>query len=217
MNAFERRNTVWRIMAFVVLVTAVAWVSPLLGGSPTSPGLGFILWGATPLLVSLMLRFVTRDWSDIGVKPAIRKNARWYVVSFLVFPVIMLLTLSIGVLMSVAFISEFSMGKYFQTALTALPIFSVFAIFEEVGWRGYLSPKLASLGINSYLAAALIGVVWASWHLPYLRELSWVYSSEDLVTFIPRAIALEFLCDSNTRCGIMEVYSSLFFRQGYCT
>jgi hypothetical protein len=30
-----------------------------------------------------------------------------------------------------------------------------------------------------------------------------------------RAIALEFLCDSNTRCGIMEVYSSLFFRENH--
>jgi membrane protease YdiL (CAAX protease family) len=98
----------------------------------------------------------------------------------------MALTLLLGVLISVSSVSEFSIGKYLQTALTALPIFFIFAIFEEVGWRGYLSPKLASLGINSYIAAALVAVVWASWHLPYFRELSWVYSSEDLITFIPR-------------------------------
>jgi membrane protease YdiL (CAAX protease family) len=186
MNDFERKKTIWLIVTFIVLVTVVAWVSLLLGGSPSSPGLGFILWGTAPLLVSLTMRFATRDWSDFGVKPAIRKNAKWYLVSVLAFPVIMALTLLLGVLISVSSVSEFSIGKYLQTALTALPIFFIFAIFEEVGWRGYLSPKLASLGINSYIAAALVAVVWASWHLPYFRELSWVYSSEDLITFIPR-------------------------------
>jgi cytochrome bd-type quinol oxidase subunit 1 len=51
---------------------------------------------------------------------------------------------------------------------------------------------LASLGINSYIAAALVAVVWASWHLPYFRELSWVYTSEDLITFIPRFYLISF-------------------------
>jgi membrane protease YdiL (CAAX protease family) len=78
------------------------------------------------------------------------------------------------------------MGKFLQTTMTALPIFFLFALFEELGWRGYLAPKLASLGINTYFAAALVGVVWASWHLPYIRELTWVYSSEALLSFIPR-------------------------------
>ncbi len=186
MTDFERKKTIWSIIAFIVLVSIIAWVSPLLGGSPSSPGLGFILWGIAPLLVSIMIRFVARDWSDLGVKPAFSKNGRWYLISLFAFPVIMALTMLFGALISVSNISNYSIGKYLQTALTALPIFFIFAIFEEVGWRGYLSPKLTSLGINSYLAAALVAVVWASWHLPYIRELSWVYSSEEFITFIPR-------------------------------
>jgi membrane protease YdiL (CAAX protease family) len=96
------------------------------------------------------------------------------------------LTLLVGRLLFVSSLSEFSIERYLQTVLTAMPIFFVFAIFEEVGWRGYLAPKLAALGVNRYIAAALVGVVWASWHLPYFRELTWVYSSEDLITFLPR-------------------------------
>src|SRR5215211_348785 len=186
MNDFERKKTTWLILTFIVLVTVIAWISPWLGGSPASPGLGFILWGIAPMLVSLFMRFITKDWSDLGAKPGIGKNARWYWVSLLTFPVIMALTLLIGVLISISFVSGFSLEKYLQTALTALPIFFIFAIFEEVGWRGYLSPKLDALGINRFTASTIVAVVWATWHMPYIRELTWVYTSNDLISFIPR-------------------------------
>ncbi|MEW5939574.1 MAG: CPBP family intramembrane glutamic endopeptidase [Chloroflexota bacterium] len=186
MNDLERKKTLWLVLIFSVLVNAVAWIAPLLGGSPSSPGPGFVLWGVAPLLVSLLMRAVTRDWSDLGIKPVIGGNIRWYIVSLLAIPALMVLALLVGVLLSVASITGFSLTDFLRTVLAALPIFLIFAIFEEVGWRGYLSPKLASLRINRYLAAALVAVVWSSWHLPYIRELSWVYNSEDLATFIPR-------------------------------
>src|SRR5215207_8686597 len=186
MNEAERKSTMWRIVIFSVFAIGLAWLGPVWGGSPASLGLGFILWGIAPILVSLILRWITKDWSDLGGKPAFEKNARWYWVSLLFFPVIMALTLGAGVLTSLSSVSEFSIGKYFQTSLIALPFFLIFAIFEEVGWRGYLSPKLDSFGINRFTASAVVALVWATWHMPYIRELTWVYSSEDLVTFIPR-------------------------------
>jgi len=191
-NALERKKTIRNIVIFSVLVNVVAWIAPFLGGGPSAPGLGFILWGTAPLLVSVLLRAVTRDWSDLGIKPGIRKNAKWYVVSFLTFPVLMVLTLFVGVLLSISAVFEFSIGEFLQTALTALPIFLIFAIFEEVGWRGYLSPKLDSLGISRFAASAIVAVVWVTWHMPYIRELTWVYSSEDLSLFIPRYYLLGF-------------------------
>jgi membrane protease YdiL (CAAX protease family) len=132
------------------------------------------------------MRLVTRDWSDAGFKPEIRKNALWYIIIIFAFPVMTVLTFIIGKMLSVASFSGFLMAPYIKSFLTALPIFFIFAIYEEFGWRGYLAPKLASIGINSYLGYAITGVVWATWHLPYIRELAWVYSSEDLLSFIPR-------------------------------
>ncbi len=192
MNDSKRKTTIRNIIIFSIFVNVLAWVAPLLGGSPSSPGLGFILWATAPLLVSILLRVATRDWSDLGIKPAIRKNAKWYVVSFLAFPALMVLTLFVGVLLSISSVSEFSLGEFLQTVLAALPIFFVFAIFEEVGWRGYLSPKLDSLGLNRFTGSAVVAVVWVTWHMPYIRELTWVYSSENLSLFIPRYYLLGF-------------------------
>jgi membrane protease YdiL (CAAX protease family) len=185
MNDLERKITIRYIVIFSVLVNVVAWIGPLLGGDPTSPGLGFLIWGTAPILVSVLMRAVTRDWSDLGARPAIRKNVRWYLVSLLAYPVAIALALFIGSLISASSVSEFSMGPYIQAALPAMVIFFFFALFEEVGWRGYLAPKMYSLGINVFLAHALVAVVWASWHLPYIRELS-SYTTEGLTTYIPR-------------------------------
>jgi membrane protease YdiL (CAAX protease family) len=185
MSDSERRRTIRYIVIFSVLVNLVAWIGPLLGGDPTSPGLGFLIWGTAPILVSLLMRAVTRDWSDLGARPAIRKNARWYLVSLVAYPVAIVLALFLGTLISASSVSEFSAGAFFQAALPAMVIFFFFALFEEVGWRGYLAPKMYSLGINVYVAHALVAIVWASWHLPYIRELS-TYTTEGLATYIPR-------------------------------
>jgi uncharacterized protein len=41
---------------------------------------------------------------------------------------------------------------------------SVLAFGEELGWRGYLLPKLLPLG--KFWAYALVGVIWGAWHWP---------------------------------------------------
>jgi membrane protease YdiL (CAAX protease family) len=111
----------------------------------------------------------------------------------LFFPVVMVSALLVASALSIDTVTAFSLGRFLRTVLTALPIFFVFAIFEEVGWRGYLAPKLASLGIGSFSAAAAVAIVWGSWHLPYIRDLTWIYSSEPLTTFIPRFYLLSFV------------------------
>ena len=71
----QNKKTIWFIVIFSALVTMVAWVSPLLGGSPVKPGLGFILWGTAPMRGASLMRWVTKDWSDLGGKPEFKQNA----------------------------------------------------------------------------------------------------------------------------------------------
>ena len=185
MNGPKHRNTILKIVIFTILLNMVAWIGPLLGGDPTSPGPGFLIWGTAPIVVSLLLRVVTKDWSDLGIKPGIKENIVWYTISLLAYPIAIALTLMIGSMISSTSITGFTLEPFIQAVLPALVIFLFFALFEEVGWRGYLAPKMYSLGINIYFAHALVGLVWASWHLPYIREFSF-YTSEDLTNFIPR-------------------------------
>lgn len=55
----------------------------------------------------------------------------------------------------------------FIGSLIAAPIVNgLFGFGEELGWRGYLLPKLMPLGkLRAYL---LVGLVWGFWHLPLL-------------------------------------------------
>lgn len=185
MNSPDRKKTIRCLVIFAVLVNAVAWIGRMMGGDPTTPGIGFLIWGTAPVLVSVLMRAVTRDWSDFGGRPGVKKSARWYLLSLLAYPVAIALVLTIGSLISATSISGFSTASFIKAILPALAIYFFFAIFEEVGWRGYLAPKMYSLGINIYLANALVAVVWASWHLPYIVELS-SYTTEGLETFLPR-------------------------------
>ena len=50
--------------------------------------------------------------------------------------------------------------------IIAILINSVFAIFEEIGWRGYLLPHFGAPG--SFGAALLVGFLHGVWHLPLM-------------------------------------------------
>ncbi len=88
-----RKKTIGSIVIFSILVLAVAFLAPLLGGSPSAMGPGFILWGAAPLLVALLMRLATRDWADAGLKPGFGRNAGWYLFGFIACPVLVRINL----------------------------------------------------------------------------------------------------------------------------
>ena len=47
-----------------------------------------------------------------------------------------------------------------------LPFNMIFTFGEELGWRGYLLPRLAPLGEAQ--AAVIVGIVWGLWHAPVI-------------------------------------------------
>lgn len=215
MKYAERKKTIWYIVIFCVLVMAITFTAPLLGGSLSKPGPGVILWGMAPMLVALLMRTVTHDWTDAGFKPAIRKNARWYIFILLAGPLMMVLLLLVGKMTSFSSVSGFSMVPYLKMVLPGIVAFFIMATFEEVGWRGYLVPKLASLGINNFLAYAIVAVVWATWHMPYIRELTWVSSvQEDVLASIPRLYLMFFaytILYNEIRLMTGSVWSAVLF------
>ncbi len=55
-------------------------------------------------------------------------------------------------------------GLFFASLIMAPFVNSLFGFGEELGWRGYLLPKLMPLGkARAYL---LVGLIWGLWHAP---------------------------------------------------
>jgi membrane protease YdiL (CAAX protease family) len=184
--ATKRKQAIRNIIIFAILVNVLAWLGPVLGGDPTTPGIGFLVWATTPIVSALVMKFLLRDPVSLGFRPAFRGNGRWYALSILAFPVAIAIVLALGLLLGASSISNFT-GPAFVTAMIPLAVtFFIFAFFEEVGWRGYLAPKVYCLN-DRLLGHVLVGLIWASWHFPYLREL-WAHTSEELVTLLPRFI-----------------------------
>ena len=54
-------------------------------------------------------------------------------------------------------------------AITLAPLINViFALGEEIGWRGYLLPKLLPLG--QWRAMVISGLIWGIWHAPAIMQ-----------------------------------------------
>lgn len=55
----------------------------------------------------------------------------------------------------------------FASTMTLAPLFNtIFALGEELGWRGYLLPKLLPLGQGP--AMIISGMIWGIWHAPVI-------------------------------------------------
>lgn len=72
-----------------------------------------------------------------------------------------------------------------------LPLFIIGGGLEEIGWRGFLQPKLEK--VTGYLASVLIvGVIWSIWHLPLWLISGTVQSALPFTSYTFLAIILSF-------------------------
>ncbi|HET7271855.1 MAG TPA: type II CAAX endopeptidase family protein [Rubrobacter sp.] len=160
---------------FSVLVLFLAVVAALLirilGLAPT---LGmWVMWSITPTLAALiMLLVVTREghsregWKVLGLH-RLGLSVWW-----IAFGGTLLITVAASAIVWATPLASFVMPEggivnalinfLIQVAILAL----TFALAEEIGIRGYLLPKLLSLGRRR--ALALSGLVWATWHMPLI-------------------------------------------------
>jgi hypothetical protein len=73
------------------------------------------------------------------------------------------------------------LGVFLATSLIAPFVNGMLAFGEELGWRGYLLPKLLPLG--KPWAYALLGVIWALWHMP-LIAIGFTYPGQPILGFV---------------------------------
>ena len=184
---FSKQRTMFKVVLFTLLVHIFAWSALLWGGSPTNPGLGLLVWGLAPIGSALVLRLLSKDWQDAGFRFKFKQNKNWYLLSVLLNPISIALIVGLGVLLGLSSLAAFSWSSYLPALFASSVIYLVFATFEELGWRGYLAPKMAELNLNKLIGHLIVGIIWASWHLPFISTFA-DYTGEGLAGFIPRYV-----------------------------
>ena len=56
--------------------------------------------------------------------------------------------------------------RFLMVATLSIALGFVFALGEEIGWRGYLLPKLVQSGVR--FPILISGVIWGIWHVPFV-------------------------------------------------
>lgn len=121
-----------------------------------------------------------------------KKNIKIVAIMALIF--IILKLAACGISAGISGISNKEMINLI-TAIVTLPISLVFGVIfsfimffgEELGWRGYLQPRLQIL-FGKKLGVVLLGVIWGIWHLPLCITL---YGTKTPVSCI---IMYPFIC-----------------------
>ncbi len=181
-----------RIAIFVVAVLGLGWLGPLVDhtfGHGLGEGPGQLLWILLPAGAATMLRWKAGDgFADAGLGRRDPANRAWYLLSGSLYPIIMA-TAAIGGLLAGHWetYDDWAPLRLAAIGLVALVPFTLTAIAEEFGWRGYLTPRLDAAGVGRLANHVIVGVAWGLWHLPYLT-LHWDFTDESLWTLAPRIV-----------------------------
>jgi CAAX protease family protein len=160
---------------FSVLVLFMATgVALLIRFLELSPNMGmWVLWSCTPTVAALiMLLLVTREgyskegWKVLGLH-RLGLSVWW-----IAFGLTLLITVAASAIVWATPLASFVVPEggivdAIINFLIQVVLFTLtFALWEEIGMRGYLLPKLLSLGRTR--ALALSGLVFATWHMPLI-------------------------------------------------
>ena len=193
MNTQHRKRTTRNLIIFIIMVLVFAVLASVIepltippGSDPGTSGLGQLLWIIAPLLTMLLLRLFGGDgWADLGLRPNFKGNGFWWLVSILIFPVVITLSTLFGALVGGISFNMNMVPDVVGALLTGLIAAMIKNIFEEFAWRGYLAPKLYSLNMNIWLSHVVVGLIWGVWHLPFIYVF-WTYLTPEMLWyFIP--------------------------------
>ena len=193
MNTLDNKRTKRNLIIFIVSVLGLAWVAGVIDPLTTPPdaepgaaGLGQLLWLLAPLVIMILLRTFGGDgWDDFGWRPNFKGNGFWWIVSILVFPVVITITILLGILVGGLELDVSMLSIFVGALLPGLIAALIKNLFEEFAWRGYLAPKVYSLNMNIWLSHAIVGLVWGAWHLPFVFVF-WPYLTPSMLwIFIP--------------------------------
>lgn len=176
----SKKKTLLRIALYIVLAYLPVYVLGF-AFSDKEGGLTSALAGNSLMLFPAIAVIITRLITKEGFKDALlgtgrRKSGKYYAAA-VIFPV--LLPLISGLILHLFIVKSGSIGDsafcdngmltaaLLLTAPATGLAMAAHGFGEELGWRGYLTPKLEEL-MPTPLAIVVTGIIWALWHGPLL-------------------------------------------------
>jgi len=184
-----------RLILFITLTIVIAWIVFLLipiCGLTYGNGLSIVILAAAmfvPALCNILTRLITKEgFHNMYLRPHFKGHMKQYLLVYFGPTVLLLLS---GAVYFLIFPGSFdpeltvlkglvaSSGKPGLSASSLLvvqvlqvavigPIINIIpTLGEELGWRGYLLPKLRMF-LSDRTALAVTGVIWGVWHLPVI-------------------------------------------------
>src|SRR5215210_6856031 len=189
---FTKLSDTSKAAIFTVLVMVLAVGAALLirmqGHSP-GPGL-WAVWMFTPTMAALiMLLVVTREgyskegWKSLGLH-RLGLNVWW-----IAFGLTLLITVAASAIVWATPLASFVLpeGGILNPLINLLLLVVIytltFALTEEIGMRGYLQPRLMSLGRTR--ALLVVGLVWATWQMPLYYFVAKLFPVVNVLFFLP--------------------------------
>jgi uncharacterized protein len=181
------------VLLFVLLVLLTSWgyeAFIIFGGGVARFGLaGLVILMWIPGLLSILLRLVLRlgfeDVSFIVGRPA------YYGYAVLMPLALALLTGVLCVILDVrrfALIEPDALHEMVPVVWSVLAFGLFGALGEELGWRGFLLPKMIAGNVpHPYLAS---GIVWAVWHLPLIAFGGFYETSSTFLMVLAYAMSI---------------------------
>ncbi|WP_394177301.1 type II CAAX prenyl endopeptidase Rce1 family protein [Yoonia maritima] len=196
----------WRnLILYILLVLAVG----NFGGANFHnwDGLGGLIFILSPVVIALGLRTFAGDgWGDAGFVP--RGGVMPYLIAAVIFPLAMVAAIALGSLAGQVTVLPNAWSEM-QVVFTAASLGILFyAICEEIGWRGYLDPRLAALGVGPLLRILITTVVWGLWHIGYISAQD-EYMHVPLHIFVPLNV-LAMLCMTTIYAALRAASSSFW-------
>ena len=207
------KKTFRNVAIFSFIAVICGWigvgVDKLLGEPSNLESLGALIFIATPLLCTILLRLFGGDgWKDLPLTLKFKQNTFWYLFAFAIYPVVIGVTLFFGNLMGWVDASKFSIVAYLPIFAAAFWPEFIKNIFEESVWRGYLTVKMEQLTKNEWLIYLVVALVWQIWHLPYYLIL---LDDAYLAKFFPYGEVL-FVITGFFVIGVWTImYTEIFF------
>ncbi|MEM2470021.1 MAG: CPBP family intramembrane glutamic endopeptidase [Nitrososphaerota archaeon] len=194
MNLTNIKDILYFSLTAILLASLVDYVFYI--GLISLNGSSILVWGFLRMYTPAFSTYIVGGWSEVKNSLKISRPVFYLyfvapLITFLTFSIYLIVVYSIGVFSFDSIKQTVQSASLSASTIILLTIINayiasttlnaLFAVGEEIGWRGFLQRKLESLGLNFVTASLIVGLVWGIWHAPAIILLGFNYPENRFV------------------------------------